>query len=204
MKPSLRAPVPGSVTSLKLNHWLLERKNVHICGPPGRRRAGGWASAMLRVLKARFKTLFVSAEQNFRRSQQPEQTPLPPSHPSIHPARPPCVPAAFESGEMSAAKKPCTVSRCGGTGRGSGETGLRFKLSSESRKVCVRGAFNGRDSKPAHWCGISDLKLIQTAHSSLVLSPPDICARMGTQRVNFSPSTHPGFLVYKSDFFTTR
>lgn len=92
MKPSLRAPVPGSVTPLKLNHWLLERKNVHICGPPGRRRAGGWASAMLRVLKARFKTLFVSAEQNFRRSQQPEQTPLPPSHPasqtSARPSRP--------------------------------------------------------------------------------------------------------------------
>lgn len=34
MKPSLRAPVLGSVTSLKLNHWLLERKNMHISGPP--------------------------------------------------------------------------------------------------------------------------------------------------------------------------
>lgn len=90
-----------------------------------------------------------------------------------HPARPPRVPAAFEWSEMSGAKKLGTVSRCGGKrGRGSGETGLRFKLSSESRKVCVRGAFNGRDSKPGHWCGMSDLKhKIRTAHSSLLLPP---------------------------------
>lgn len=89
MKPSLRAPVLRSVTSLKLNHWLLERKNVHISGPPGRRRAGGWASAMLRVLKAQFKTLSLSVEQNFRRSQQPERapTPLPSSQTSARPRR---------------------------------------------------------------------------------------------------------------------
>lgn len=145
MKPSLRAPVPGPVTSLKLNHWLLERKNVHISGPPGRRRAGGWASAMLRVLKAQFKSLFVSVEPNFRRSSQPEPAP-----PPLASARPPRVPAACQSRDMSGPKKLGTVSRCGGKGRGSRETGLRFKLSSEPRKVCVRGAFNGRDSKPGH------------------------------------------------------
>lgn len=42
---------------------------------------------------------------------------------------------------MSGAKKLCTVSRWGGKGGGCGETGLRFNLSSQSRKVCVRGVF---------------------------------------------------------------
>lgn len=32
---------------------------MHISGPPGRRKVGGWASPMLRVLKVQFKTLFV-------------------------------------------------------------------------------------------------------------------------------------------------
>lgn len=154
MKPSLRAPVLGSVTSLKLNHWLLERKNVHISGPPPPppplNRAFKTRSIPLAQCyvswEPSLKPFWSQSSRTFGGGSSPSER----RHLSHPRARPPRVPAAFESREMSGAKKLCTVSRCGGKGRGSGETGLRPKLSSESRKVCVRGAFNGRDSKSCH------------------------------------------------------
>lgn len=176
MKPSLRAPFLGSVTSLKLNHWLLDWKNMHISGPPGRRRAGGWASSMLRVLKVQFKTFSVLFVQKFRRFQQPEPapTPLPFSQASARPlppsSREKCpeprsfarwVDAEDERGE-----------------RDSGETGMRFKLSSDSRKVCVRGAFSGRYS-----CKIKDLGL-----------------KKNNNKKNKIRTAHPAF-VFMSDFY---
>lgn len=138
MKPSLRAPVLGSVTSWKLNHWLFDCKKkphtyVGLCGGGGLEAGPGQCYVSW---KCSLKPSSTRSCRSFGGRSSPSER----RHLS-HPARPPRVPAAFESWEMSGAKKLCTVSRCGGKGRGCGETGLRFNLSSQSPKVCVRGVF---------------------------------------------------------------
>ncbi|TNM99305.1 hypothetical protein fugu_012338 [Takifugu bimaculatus] len=112
MKPSLRAPVLGSVTSLKLNHWLLERKNVHISGPPPPPPPLNWAFKTRSIpltqcyvsWEPSLKPCWSQSSRTFGGGSSPsERRHL--SHPT---ARPPRVPAAFESREMSGAKKLCT------------------------------------------------------------------------------------------------